>query len=602
MKKLSIFFVFLFMNNGLLRAQKNSDKGCISPLYFQKRFDFEENNMFDKNEITSLYASVDGYVIEKDSVVSSSGKNSLKMIGSNPDNMDFGAFNLTSIIPVDKGYSVVLTADIKTASLEGAGEIEFVGYNKKRGTNPVFFKNVTIPVGTNEWTTLRIEIPVVKEDITSIFVRGTMQGSGLVWYDNFKVMVNGQELEQFLGDKYLSAGEMLQEEIKALGKYVYPFKTVDPTQSDFSDFTSVKKYLSNAEVIGLGEATHGTREIFQFKHRFFEFLVQELGFEVFAFEAYLPNAFAVNDYVLNGKGNPKELVQGMEFWTWSTEEVLDLVKWMRNYNESHTKKVQFAGFDMQNNTLAIDNLLAAFDRNSKVMKSLNIYMNFLQTDTIPSDKTYSKKLTLAKEVRNKVYKNTKDVYLLKNADVLVQDALMPNYESESDPSYAKAIEVRDRLMAENVIWLKEVMFKGKKIVLWAHDSHIQKDKGVLGGFLYDKLGDKYVNFGFVINKGSYKAVDFNEKGGVLKSNNPLTAGNCGSLEILFERFQQPYFLFNNYEASKDIKLHSFYKKIITKRSIAAAVAKEQFELQKNLKVGYNFLVYIENTSATVGLK
>jgi erythromycin esterase len=49
-------------------------------------------------------------------------------------------------------------------------------------------------------------------------------------------------------------------------------------------------------VVALGEAAHGTREFFHFKHRLFEYLVSELGFSVFALEAalgedYLPVGF-----------------------------------------------------------------------------------------------------------------------------------------------------------------------------------------------------------------------------------------------------------------------------------------------------------------------
>lgn len=71
------------------------------------------------------------------------------------------------------------------------------------------------------------------------------------------------------------------------------------------------------------------------------------GFNIFSIEANMPEAYRLNDYVLNGNGDPATLIKGMYFWTWSTEEVLDMVLWMREFNKSGKARVQFTGFDMQ---------------------------------------------------------------------------------------------------------------------------------------------------------------------------------------------------------------------------------------------------------------
>ncbi|WP_395842540.1 erythromycin esterase family protein [Archangium violaceum] len=107
--------------------------------------------------------------------------------------------------------------------------------------------------------------------------------------------------------------------------------------------------LKNVRVVALGEATHGTREFFQLKHRMFEFLVTRMGFTVFAIEAPFTGAWAINDYVLTGQGEPAAALAGLRFWTWQTEEVLALIHWMRAYNTSpeHPRKLKFYGVDMQ---------------------------------------------------------------------------------------------------------------------------------------------------------------------------------------------------------------------------------------------------------------
>jgi erythromycin esterase-like protein len=122
----------------------------------------------------------------------------------------------------------------------------------------------------------------------------------------------------------------------------------------FADMQALKPLIGNARIVSLGEATHGTREFFQLKHRMLEFLATEMGFTMFSIEANMPEAYRLNDYVLNGTGDPAALLRGMYFWTWDTEEVLEMIRWMRAFNASGRGRVQFTGFDMQTHTVALD--------------------------------------------------------------------------------------------------------------------------------------------------------------------------------------------------------------------------------------------------------
>lgn len=118
-------------------------------------------------------------------------------------------------------------------------------------------------------------------------------------------------------------------------------------RNGFDDMKPLKKMIGDARIVSLGEATHGTREFFQLKHRMLEFLASEMGFTIFSIEANMPEAYRLNDYVLNGVGDPAKLLKGMYFWTWDTQEVLEMIQWMREFNKSGKGRVQFTGFDMQ---------------------------------------------------------------------------------------------------------------------------------------------------------------------------------------------------------------------------------------------------------------
>lgn len=125
------------------------------------------------------------------------------------------------------------------------------------------------------------------------------------------------------------------------------FKTPE-AGNGFDDLAGLDAIVGEARVVSLGEPTHGTREAFQMKHRLLEYLVEKKGFSIFSIEANVPESYALNEYIVDGKGDPKKLITGMYFWTWRTEEVLAMVEWMRAWNVKHPEKpVMFTGFDMQ---------------------------------------------------------------------------------------------------------------------------------------------------------------------------------------------------------------------------------------------------------------
>ncbi|MEO8402104.1 MAG: erythromycin esterase family protein [Gammaproteobacteria bacterium] len=143
-----------------------------------------------------------------------------------------------------------------------------------------------------------------------------------------------------------SSQELTTKETYELKDLANPLQGVDPKIPDDSDLAALDKVIGNAKVVGLGEGTHGTHEFFQMKHRMVQYLVQKKGFTIFAIEGSMPQADLLNDYILNGKGNPQKLIAGMGYWTWYTNEVLAMIEWMGEYNQTAEKKIKFVGFDM----------------------------------------------------------------------------------------------------------------------------------------------------------------------------------------------------------------------------------------------------------------
>jgi erythromycin esterase-like protein len=125
-----------------------------------------------------------------------------------------------------------------------------------------------------------------------------------------------------------------EEVVRELARATIPIVTDDPDADD-GDLAPLLPILRSKRIVALGEATHGTREFFRLKDRLLRLLVRRAGFTVFAMEISPEGAEAVRRYVADGTGDPEQALRQFEFWTWKTEEVLALVRWMRAWNVEH---------------------------------------------------------------------------------------------------------------------------------------------------------------------------------------------------------------------------------------------------------------------------
>jgi len=175
------------------------------------------------------------------------------------------------------------------------------------------------------------------------------------------IMVTGSILAACLSLQQIAPADA--EVSKWVKDNAHPIHSVT-AESGFDDLQAFKAIVGDARIVSLGEATHGSREVFQMKHRLLEFLVKEMGFTTFAIEASLPDCLPINEYVLTGTGDLEEVVAGQGFYVYNTEEVRDMVEWMRRYNaDPKTKrKVTFYGVDVQDASSAVTVALNALSK------------------------------------------------------------------------------------------------------------------------------------------------------------------------------------------------------------------------------------------------
>lgn len=103
------------------------------------------------------------------------------------------------------------------------------------------------------------------------------------------------------------------------------------------------------EVIGLGEVTHGNIEFQELKKEVFKTLIEKENVRVFILEGDFGGGQEINNFILNGKGTAKEAVNTLDYSIYKTEQMINLVQWMRDYNRSvnEDEKIRFYGNDMQ---------------------------------------------------------------------------------------------------------------------------------------------------------------------------------------------------------------------------------------------------------------
>jgi erythromycin esterase len=306
-------------------------------------------------------------------------------------------------------------------------------------------------------------------------------------------------------------------------------------ESGLDDLEPVKNLVGDAKILALGEATHGTSEFFKLKHRMLEYLVKKQGFTVFAMEGGWASAFEINQYVMGGDGNARDLLAKYArlMWPWRVTEVLDLIEWLRMYNTraDTTLKVQFTGFDMQEPVPAVDWLTdylerAGSDQVSRVDELLTC-IRFSLTNILAVTRYSNTGREGARTCQvnigtvKKILSNRRTTLEPKLGSLEFLKALQMQRMLEQASAYYNsrfitgdlfgAVVMRDEFMAQNVAWLAKNSGTNAKLVLWAHNGHVTFNPEMslgwkpMGARLRDRFGSSYKVFGFSFYSGDFYA-------------------------------------------------------------------------------------------------
>jgi erythromycin esterase len=288
-------------------------------------------------------------------------------------------------------------------------------------------------------------------------------------------------------------------------------RSVDAGDEDFSDLEPLSKAIGSARVVQLGEPSHGAGTGFRAKVRLVEFLHERMGFEVLVWESGLYDV-GLTEAALRAGEDPEKAAQRGIFSIWSASaEVKPLLDYIEA-SRATTRPVEMAGFDLQ---FTSD---ACFERFADDLRS---FVQALPDSTLRSDASQlaNQAITAYEAIRGRIqtrgdadaagFRNDRKL-LLDNADRLLVilraarsqllqvhsqrqvefiEHVTENMRSEGlnlfdvmgpdrpagTPAFAPRLEVenrRDALNANNLRWLIQEVYAGKKIIVWAHNAHV----------------------------------------------------------------------------------------------------------------------------------
>jgi erythromycin esterase-like protein len=153
--------------------------------------------------------------------------------------------------------------------------------------------------------------------------------------------------------------------------------------------------------------------------------------------------------------------------------------------------------------------------------------------------------------------------------------------------------VRDSSMAENVDWILAHEKPGTRMVLWAHNDHVNRRDGWMGAHLAKRHGADMVVLGFATDAGRYTAV---ESGKGLRTN-ALEVPVGDALETLCHATGLPRFVLNLRQAGADSAAARYFAAPRQMRSVGTLATRMQFR-PTDIAHDFDAIVYVDSTTAT----
>ncbi|MFC6591844.1 erythromycin esterase family protein [Deinococcus lacus] len=289
-----------------------------------------------------------------------------------------------------------------------------------------------------------------------------------------------------------------QEAVQSLIKPLTHLKLDEP----LDDLAWVSDY-AQADLIGLGEGSHGTQEHAQLKARMFRVLVEQHGFTLLLMEdtpAFYPqiNAWLTGE----DQSSLRDLMQDTGL-IYQGSALGDLLVWMRERNRAGQQPpLQVWGVDSR---WPVPTLHALYGRLPDGTSVKAMVGELTQLSDQDWDNLLNQPERL-KKVRTQLAALPKAVSAQDNETRYLAEVvqgyseLLSAYQKAADPAARVSgdivFDTTNQLMVRNTVSLLRKTYVGQKAAIWAHNGHLLhyesfSDRQPMGSYLRKELNDRY---------------------------------------------------------------------------------------------------------------
>ncbi|MFE6687494.1 erythromycin esterase family protein [Streptomyces sp. NPDC057743] len=356
-----------------------------------------------------------------------------------------------------------------------------------------------------------------------------------------------------------------------LRAHAVPLAHLDP-EAPLDDLEPLRTLVGAARVVAIGENSHFINEFAVMRERILRFLVERCGFTALAFEYGFSEGFPLDAWA-RGEGADADLSAHLAATI--PVGVDEPLRWIRQHNRTNAASppVRFAGIDIP---AAGGSLLPALAPVADYLRRtdpetlpmvetvMRIAASFAGGSAADAAPAWGRLATAEQDALSASlmrlltrFRSVEPFYVSRGGqhgyDVALrclEGACHADYtfRAMSDLFAGKGLaadtSARDHFMAGSVLWHLERLDPGARIVLMAHNAHIQTSPisfdghltGLpMGQFLRNALGDSYVAVGLTSTTGHTADMprDENARFGFTVDATALEAPEPGSIEAAF---------------------------------------------------------------------
>lgn len=413
-----------------------------------------------------------------------------------------------------------------------------------------------------------------------------------------------------------------------------------PINDDPADYQAMLDQVGDAQVVMIGEATHGTHEFYAERARITQMLITQKGFNAVAVEADFPDAYRVNCFV-RGTGDdttPEEaLLDFKRFptWMWRNTVMTNFVSWLRTHNAQLTgnaPRVGFYGLDLYSLYTSIEAVIDYLDKVDPEAAQRARYryscLGHYQED--PQAYGYAAAFGMKPHCEEEVVNQLQELrhrageYIGGDGRSAADEFFFAEQNARlainAEEYYRKMFEgrvsswnLRDEHMVETldelIKHLTNQQGKPAKVVIWEHNSHLGDARATdmgkygewnVGQLVRERYGNKACNIGLTTYTGTVSAAS---DWGRPVERKRVRPGMTDSYENLFHQVGLPRFWL---DLNADPQVRQLLERPRLERAIGVIYAPHSERLSHyfyaNLPAQFDFVIHIDETTALTPLE